>query len=115
MSYFLKSLTLVLLTAISVSALTVPMSPLVAAPNAPSAGCHQHGHNLPARQPASYVCCLAGHDSAVPQAPFSPRPVFKEAASFVLCAPLIRIARLGAGGALPLSYGDPPGKTPQRI
>jgi hypothetical protein len=115
MTGVLKFVTLALLAAVSVSTLTVPMLPSVAdAPGRP-AGCHQHGHNLPARQPASYVCCLTGHDSAVPQASFSPRPVLVEVASFELCASLIRIAGLGAVGALPLSSGDPPGTTPLRI
>lgn len=115
MSYFLKSLTLVLLATVSVSAITVPILPLTAAPDGQPAGCHQHRQKLPSHQSANYVCCLAGHDSAAPQAAFAPRPVFEEAASFELCASLIRIAGLGAGGALPLSYGDPPGTTPLRI
>lgn len=114
MSYFLKSLTLVLLTAVGVSALTVPVLPTMVAPRGRPAGCHDHGQKPPARQP-SYACCLAGHDSAVPQASFSPRPVLVEAATFEVCATLIRIAGLGAVGPLPLSSGDPPGTTPLRI
>jgi len=115
MSYFLKSLTSVLVTAVSVGALTVPMLTLAAAANVQPAGCHQHGQKPPTRQPSSYTCCLAGHDSAVPQASFAPRPVLMEATIFELCVPLIRIARLGAVGPLPLCSGDPPGTTPLRI
>lgn len=115
MSYFLKSLTVVLLGAVSVSTLTAPMLPLAATQNAPPASCHQHSHNPPARQPASYVCCLVGHDSAVPLASFSPRTALEEAAGFELCAPLIQTAGLGVVKSLPLTSGDPPGTTPLRI
>jgi len=116
MGRVLKSLALALLTAVSVSALTAQMLPLVAAsPNGRPAGCHEHSQKPPARQPASYVCCLAGHDSAIPQASYAPRPVLDEAASFVLCDSLIQIAGIGKVEFLPVSSGGPPGTTPLRI
>jgi hypothetical protein len=115
MSYFLKYLTLVLLATASASAITVPILPVTAAPDAQPAGCHQHRQKLPSHQPANYICCLAGHDSAVPQASFAPRPVFEKTASFELCAPLVQIAVLGVVEHLPFSSGDPPGTAPLRI
>jgi hypothetical protein len=115
MSDFLKYLTLVLLATVSVSAITVPILPVTAAPDAQPAGCHQHRQKLPSHQPPNYVCCLAGHDSAVPQAAFAPRLVFEKTASFELCAPLVQIATLGVVEHLPFSSGDPPGTAPLRI
>jgi len=115
MSYFLKSLTLVLLSTVSVSAITVPILPVTTAPDAQPAGCHQHRQKLPSHPPANYLCCLAGHDSAIPQAAFAPRLVFEKAPSFELCAPLVEIAALGVVEHLPFSFGDPPGTARLRI
>jgi hypothetical protein len=114
MSYFLKSLSVVLLAAAGVSALTVPILPVTGAPDAQPAGCHQPGQRSPSRQPLNYVCCLAGHNSAIPQALFAPRPVFEEASvDFRGC--LIQLAGLAVVEHLPFSSGDPPGVVPLRI
>jgi hypothetical protein len=115
MSYFLKYLTLVLLAAVSVSAITVPVLTVIPAPDAQPAGCHQHGQKLPSHQPANYNCCLAGHDSAVPQASFDHLVVFEMTASIEPCAPLVQIAGVGVVEHLPFSSGGPPGTAPLRI
>ena len=115
MSYFLKYLSLVLLATVVVSAITVPILPVTAAPDAQPAGCHQHGQKLPSHQPVNYTCCLAGHDSAIPQASFAPHPVIEGAMSFELCGCLTQSAGQGVVEHLPFSSGDPPGTAPLRI
>src|ERR1700730_17137493 len=46
-----------------------------AAQPAHPAGCHSHGPPTPAPAPTSFQCCVTGHQAAIPNASFSPRPL----------------------------------------
>jgi len=46
-----------------------------AAPAGHPAGCHSHRPPTPSPAPASYQCCVSGHDAAIPNAAFSSRPL----------------------------------------
>src|SRR6202162_5078918 len=90
MNYGSKILGLLLIAALVTAALPTGALVLAAADHAPSAavderpaGCHAHGgQSLPLSQlphsplpaPASYQCCLTGHDAAVLPASTSPEP-----------------------------------------
>jgi hypothetical protein len=39
------------------------------------AGCHSHGPATPSPAPASYQCCVTGHDAAIPSVARALRPL----------------------------------------
>ena len=60
-------LAVLLVTLIAAISMAQQEDPLMLAPAARPAGCHQHGAKLPAPGPVSYRCCQSGHDSAILQ------------------------------------------------
>ena len=86
-----------------------------AAQPAHPAGCHNHGPATPAPAP-SFECCVSGHQAAMPNASFSPRPLAGR-----LCG-LTAGERLSGGFApdrppamFVVSSNSPPGAAPLRI
>lgn len=79
------------------------------------AGCHDHGKNVPARPPASYACCVAGHSSAVVQASCVLHPPLPASIALLLTGPPPPEAAPGSGQVLQVSLGAPPGASPLRI
>jgi hypothetical protein len=61
-----KALAYVLLGWALLAPLAGPLPPHAPAP-APAAGCHHHGQKPSVPQPASYRCCLSGHNVAILQ------------------------------------------------
>jgi hypothetical protein len=39
------------------------------------AGCHNHGPASPSSAPISFQCCVSGHQTAMPNASYSPHPL----------------------------------------
>jgi hypothetical protein len=95
----------------------------LAGPGNPPAGCHMHASNNlpdsgipnpPRPLPASYQCCLTGHDAAVVQTSYSPQP----AAECIVVTAQIELALplRSSGVEVPLlPSADPPCPTPLRI
>ena len=105
---------LVLLT-VCVSALPAQVSPLVFRFHERPAGCHSHGHKTPARQPANYSCCMAGHDAVILPPSFLLQPCV-QLVSGVLSAEFAGETTLVRWVEdLQISCGDPPGILPLRI
>jgi hypothetical protein len=55
--------------------------PFPAAPAAHPAGCHGHGPSAPSPVPASYQCCVNGHDAAIPSTACAMRPLVAQFAT----------------------------------
>lgn len=90
-----------------VQALALPVTP------AHPAGCHNHP---PAKSaPASYQCCVSGHDAALPNATFSPRPLVVQILS--LDSEKLSIASILSLHSATLVFpgSSPPGSAPLRI
>ena len=77
-------------------------------------GCHEHGKKTPARQPADYACCVAGHSSALVQASRIPQAQ-QVSIGFVLTAPSLQPTNLYGEAVLQMYSGTPPNQTPLRI
>jgi hypothetical protein len=109
--------TTALLLLVIVAATALPVQVMTAAPALPArmaGGCHQPAAPAHAPRPASYLCCLAGHGSAIPQQAAGSRPALihlGQAPEFT--------QRAAAGldrSPEPLDlYGDSPGISPLRI
>jgi hypothetical protein len=67
-----KVAALLLIVTVGASAMQSQWITIEAQPTQSSGGCHEHGGKMPA--PASYQCCLTGHNAAVLQIPYSPEP-----------------------------------------
>ena len=78
-------------------------------------GCHEHRPKAPAQAPASYQCCLYGHDSAIMPAFSLVQPTLQGFAAtpqleLPLHLPLFPIVE-----SLRMSSGDPPRVLPLRV
>jgi hypothetical protein len=78
----------VLIIAGMTSALAAQVSS-ASSPQEKPAGCHQHGKKSPARQPADYKCCVAGHDAALLRSTATLHPVSQIGAAIPLAEPLV--------------------------
>lgn len=112
-----KSLMIARIAVLTASALVMQTQsvPGVATAEERPAGCHEHGRKAPLPQPASYTCCLGGHDSVLLTPSTVVVPVLQN--TILDCtAPVSRpVATFSAVEDLPTSSGDPPGATPLRI
>jgi hypothetical protein len=131
MNYGSKILGLLLIAALVTAALPTGALVLAAADHAPSAavderpaGCHTHGgQSLPLSQlphsplpaPASYQCCLTGHDAAVVPASTSPQPPAPSAPAPPQIESLLTGYFLGGLEVSMVPSAEPPGTTPLRI
>ena len=101
-----------LLVALTAALPGVQAFAMSAAPVHP-AGCHNHLPSKPA--PASYQCCVSGHDAALPNATFSPRPLVVQILSLDSeKLPLTSILSLRST-MLVVPGSSPPGSAPLRI
>jgi hypothetical protein len=116
--FILLLVTAVLLAAPSqVSPMQISSMTMTAtAPHDRPAGCHEHASQVPAPQPASYKCCLTGHDSALLHERGSVRPsslsLIRTIASDQL-SPVI--ARFDVSPPLLTPSDTSPGLVPQRV
>jgi len=126
-----KILGLLLIAALVTAALPTGALVLAAADHAPSAalderpaGCHAHGgQSLPLSQlphsplpaPASYQCCLTGHDAAVVPASTSPQPPAPRAPVPPQIESLLTGYFLDGLEVAMVPSAEPPGTTPLRI
>jgi hypothetical protein len=131
MNYGSKILGLLLIAALVSAALPTGALVLAAADHVPSAavderpaGCHAHGgQSLPLSQlphsplpaPASYQCCLTGHDAAVVPASTSPQPPAPSAPVPPQIESLLTGYFLGGLEVSMVPSAEPPGTTPLRI
>jgi len=131
MKYGSKILGLLLIAALVTAALPGGTLVLAAADHAPSgalgerpAACHAHGgQSLPLSQmphsplpaPASYQCCLTGHDAAVVPASTSPEPPAPSAPAPPQIESLLTGLFLGGLELSMAPSAEPPGTTPLRI
>ena len=133
MKYESKILGLLLIAALVMATLTTPSSAVTvaAADHAPSAtlderpaGCHAHGGqslplsplpHSPLPAPASYQCCLTGHDAAVVPDSISPQPPAQCAAVPRQIESLLTGYFLVDFEVSMIPSADPPGITPLRI
>jgi len=131
MNYGSKILGLLLIAALVTAALPTGALVLAVADHAPSAalgerpaGCHAHGgQSLPLSQmphsplpaPASYQCCLTGHDAAVVPASTSPQPPAPSAPVPPQIESLLTGYFLGGLEVSMVPSAEPPGTTPLRI
>ena len=131
MKYGSKILGLLLIAALVTAALPTGALVLAAADHAPSAalderpaGCHAHGgQSLPLSQlphsplpaPASYQCCLTGHDAAVVPASTSPEPPAPSAPVPPHIESLLTGYFLGGLDVSMVPSAEPPGRTALRI
>ena|ERR1700687_3725667 len=131
MKYGSKILGLLLIAALVTAALPTGALVLAAADHAPSAavdersaGCHAHaGQSLPLSQlphsplpaPASYQCCLTGHDAAVVPASTSPQPPAPSAPVPPQIESLLTGYFLDGLEVAMVPSAEPPGTTPLRI
>jgi len=89
-------------------------------PGDPPAGCHRHASNSlpdshpPHPVPASYQCCLTGHDAAVVKTSCSPQPAAECAPLTAQIVPTLPVRGSGVEVRL-VPSADPPGTTPLRI
>src|SRR5208282_105830 len=95
----------------------------LAVPGHPPAACHMHVDNTlpdsslphpPRPAPASYQCCLTGHNAAVVQTSLSPQPCNECARVAVQIEPALALSSSGVEASIFLSAG-PPRTTPLRI
>jgi hypothetical protein len=131
MNYGSKILGLLLIAALVSAPLPTGALVLAAADHVPSAavderpaGCHAHGgQSLPLSQlphsplpaPASYQCCLTGHDAAVVPASTSPQPPAPSAPVPPQIESLLTGYFLGGLEVSMVPSAEPPGTTPLRI
>jgi hypothetical protein len=131
MKYGSKILGLLLIAALVSAALPTGALVLAAADHVPAtalgerpAGCHAHGgQSLPLSQlphsplpaPASYQCCLTGHDAAVVPASASPQPPAASAPVPPQIESLLTGYFLGGLEVSMVPSAEPPGTTPLRI
>jgi len=130
MKYAPKILGLLLIAAVVIATLATgalaetdhASAPLAGLSDRPAA-CHMHGDNtLPDSQlphpsrpaPASYQCCLTGHDAAVVQTSFSPQPSAERVRVAVPIEHELTVSSCGLEVPIVLS-ADPPGTIPLRI
>jgi hypothetical protein len=129
MKYGSKILGMLLSAALVTAALPAGALVLAVADHAPSAalgerpaGCHAHGgQSLPLSQmphsplpaPASYQCCLTGHDAAVVPASTSPQPPSAPVPPQI--ESLLTGLFLGGLEVSMIPSAEPPGTTPLRI
>ena len=92
------------------------LAALSVAPARHPAGCHSHGPGTPTHAPASYQCCVSGHDVAIPNPAFSSRRLaaricaMSDALGLRPDFPHDRISVLFV-----VSSNSPPGAVPLRI
>jgi hypothetical protein len=109
--------TLAFLLLVTVVGTALPVQVMAAAPALPArmgGGCHQPAPPAHAPQPASYLCCLAGHGSAILQQAAISRPALihlGQASEFAQRAAAV----LDGSPEPPNLYGDSPGIAPLRI
>jgi hypothetical protein len=129
MNYGSKILGLLLIAALVTAALPTGALVLAAADHAPSAavgerpaGCHAHKNppdsplpHSPLPAPASYQCCLTGHDAAVVPASTSPQPPAPSAPAPPQIESLLTGYFLGGLEVSMVPSAEPPGTTPLRI
>jgi hypothetical protein len=77
-------------------------------------GCHGHGHKAPAPKPASYKCCLSGHNIAIPQSSASTQPASTSAFLEMPVASSIAAPVRALAGTASFASSGPPG-SPLRI
>jgi hypothetical protein len=82
-----------------------------------SAGCHGSRPPSPSPSPASYLCCMSGHDWAIPGTAFSLRPA--AAQFFSEIDALARVGNAYPWKNLPeitvVPFSSPPNSSPRRI
>jgi len=108
-----KSEVWVLLLAVCLG--SIPAQALAIASNQQPAGCHEHREKPPAQSPASYQCCLHGHDSAIMPAFLLVQPAVQ---SFATTPPLqssLHCPPIAIVESLRVSSGDPPRVLPLRV
>jgi len=111
-----RLLAILLLAVTPVLSLVVQETALVKVVHERPAGCHQHSSPTPVRQPVSYRCCEAGHDSAILQTSIVSQP---ESAG--LAMPVELTQSLNPTGDRPslrnlaISSAGPPDITPLRV
>ncbi|MBZ5704248.1 MAG: hypothetical protein LAN63_02760 [Acidobacteriia bacterium] len=114
MGYVPKTLAFLLLVTVVATALPVQGTAAAPAPAARMGGCHEPVPPTPAPQRASYLCCLAGHRSAILQQAMVSRLAlthFGQTAEFT--QPVAAV--LDRSPERPNPYGDSPGIAPLRI
>jgi hypothetical protein len=80
------------------------------------AGCHSHGPATPSPAPASYQCCVTGHDAAIPSAARSPRPVVARFAAWDGGESLALASTFSAHfSSNVVTSSSPPGIAPLRV
>ena len=123
MNYGSKILGLLLIAALVTAALPTGALVLAAVDERP-AGCHAHGgQSVPLSQlphsplpaPASYQCCLTGHDAAVVPASTSPEPPAPSAPAPPQIESLLTGYFLGGLEVSMVPSAEPPGRTALRI
>jgi hypothetical protein len=91
-------------------------APFSGAPARHPAGCHSHGPATPSRAPASYQCCVSGHNAAVPNAAFSSRPLEARICGLIVILPSRPDAASGRFSVIfVVPSNSPPGAAPLRI
>jgi hypothetical protein len=108
--------TLAFLLLVTLVATALPVQVMTATPALPvrMGGCHEPAQPAHSPQPTSYLCCLAGHGSAILQRAVVSRPALIHlgpAAEFN--QPIAAV--LDRSPERPNLYGDSPGITPLRI
>jgi len=90
--------------------------PFPAAQTGHPAGCHGHGPAAPSPAPASYQCCVNGHDAAIPSAACAMRPLVAQFAALAGGEDLALASTFRADfSSNVVTAGSPPGTAPLRI
>ncbi len=105
---------LVVMMATGASSLGVQSLQLHAQREERSSGCHEHGSSSPSPRPASYQCCLTGHNTAVLPATHT-AAIVHEFRGELLTQPSVSALNGSGLTERAIFSGDPPGATPLRI
>ena len=105
-------LVILLVTAIA-AACTMESVPaqLRTVPHRRHAGCHEQMPTSP--KPADFVCCVSGHDAALPSVSFDTFPGMSSQQECVLASAVTSACLTFSLGTM--TSGDPPGATPLRV
>jgi len=116
MKFSVKAPLLFLVLQVAAGSVMVHAELWASAENQHPAGCHGHSREAPRPQPKSFACCLAGHQSALPQTWASIVPACDVQARVLASENGDLIANhLGESNQQFVSSGDPPAPLPLRI
>jgi len=112
MERVLKLAALLMIVTVGASAVQAQWITIQAQPVESSGGCHEHGGKMPA--PASYQCCVTGHNVAALQIPYSLEP-FHVIPSELTSERSCRTFSAASSDKISVPAASPPGCNPLRI